>query len=83
MNKKMWIRVVIVPGINDNIEYINELIHIIKPLKNIEKVELLPYHTLGVNKYKELNIKYKLEGISDMDKNKCEMLEKKLKEGLK
>lgn len=83
MNKKMWIRIVIVPGINDNEDYINELIKIIKPLKNIEKVELLPYHTLGVNKYKELNIKYKLEGIPDMDKDKCNLLEKKLKEGLK
>ena len=74
--KKMWIRQVIVPGINDNIEYINELAKVIRPLENIEKVELLPYHTMGVTKYKELGIPYKLEGINDMDKEKCKNFEK-------
>lgn len=83
MNKKLWIRVVIVPGINDNIEYINELIKVIKPLKNVEKIEFLPYHTLGVHKYKELDINYPLEGVPDMDKDKCKDLENILKEGLK
>ena len=48
MNKKMWLRQVIIPGINDNIEYIKGLAEFIRPLKNIEKVELLPYHTNGV-----------------------------------
>ena len=54
MDKRLWIRAVIVPGINDTKEYINELIRFIKPLKNVEKVELLPYHTLGVHKYDDL-----------------------------
>ena len=83
MNKKMWLRVVIIPGINDNEEYINELIKYIKPLKNIEKIEFLPYHTLGVHKYKELGIKYPLEGVLDMDIDKCKYLEEVLKKGLK
>ena len=62
---------------------INELIKVIKPLKNVEKIEFLPYHTLGVHKYKELGIKYLLEGVPDMDNDKCKDLENILKEGLK
>ncbi len=83
MDKRLWIRAVIVPGINDTKEYINELIRFIKPLKNVEKVELLPYHTLGVHKYDDLKINYKLKGVLDMDKDKCKKLEEILKEGLK
>lgn len=76
MNKKLWIRAVIIPGINDNIKYINDLITFIKPLKNIEKVELLPYHTLGVHKYKDLGIEYKLANTPEMNKEKCNQLQK-------
>lgn len=83
LNKKLWIRVVIVLGINDTKEYVNELINFIKPIKNVEKIEFLPYHTLGVHKYDELKINYPLKGVSDMDKDKCKKLEDMLKEGLK
>lgn len=83
MNKKIWIRVVIVPGINDTNEYIDELVKFIKPIKNIEKIEFLPYHTLGVHKYEEMGIEYPLKGVSDMDKDKCKLLENKLKDALK
>lgn len=79
MNKKMWIRQVIVPGINDNINYINRLKKLINSLKNIEKVELLPYHTMAINKYKKLNIDYVLKNVPDMDKEKCMELENILK----
>jgi len=75
LNKKMWIRQVIVPEINDNIEYITKLKKFISNLKNIERVELLPYHTMGVNKYKALGLNYRLEGIKEMDKNRCKELE--------
>lgn len=75
MNKKLWLRQVIIPNINDNENYIMLLKKFIKPLKNIEKIELLPYHTLGVNKYEQLGIKYKLKGVKPMDKDKCKELE--------
>lgn len=75
-NKKVWIRQVIVPTINDNEEYILNLKKYISKIKNVEKIELLPYHTMGVEKYKKLNIKYRLEGIPDMDKKECERLGK-------
>ena len=80
LNKKIWIRQVIVPGINDNEEYILGLKKYLKTLKNIENIELLPYHTMAINKYKKLNIDYKLKDIKDMDKEKCLGLEKILKE---
>ncbi len=75
-NIKMWLRQVIVPGINDNKDYIVRLKEFIKPLKNIEKIELLPYHSMAIKKYKELNIPYKLENTKDMDKDLCLELEK-------
>lgn len=78
MNKKMWIRQVIVPGINDNIEYINKLKKFIEPLKNIEKIELLPYHRMGVQKYEKLNIPYRLKNTPVMNKKKCDELYKVL-----
>lgn len=78
INKKMWIRQVIVPGINDNLEYIYRLKEFIKPLKNIDKVELLPYHLLGVSKYKQLGISYRLDGVPAMDKDRCNELYKEL-----
>ncbi len=83
LNKKLWLRVVIVLGINDTKEYVKELISFVKPIKNVEKIEFLPYHTLGVHKYEDLNITYKLKNVPSMDKDKCKNLENMLKEGLK
>ena len=55
--KKVWLRQVIVPTINDNIEYINNLKELIKNIKNVERVDLLPYHDIDKEKYKKLKIK--------------------------
>ena len=76
MGTKMWIRQVVVPGKTDSEEYIRELGKFIKTLDNVEKVELLPYHFLGVNKYETLGIKYRLEGLEAMDKEACKALYK-------
>jgi len=78
LNKKLWIRQVIVPGINDTKEYILGLKEFLKPIRNIEKIELLPYHDLGESKYKKLNIPYILKNTKSMDKNKLHDLEKLL-----
>lgn len=75
MNKKMWIRQVIVPTLNNQEEYIMKLKEFIKPLKNIERVELLPYHLYGVDKYKKLGLPYRLDGIPAMQKKDLEALE--------
>ncbi len=80
---KLWLRQVIVPGLNDNEENIKELAEFIKPIKNVEMVELLPYKNLGEVKYKNLGIKYSLEGLENMDENICRQLEDKLRELIK
>ena len=76
MGTKMWIRQVVVPGKTDSEEYIRELGKFVKTLNNVEKVELLPYHLLGVSKYETLGIKYRLEGLEAMDKEACKKLYK-------
>ena len=63
MGKPVWIRHVLVPQRSDYDEYLYRLADFIKTLKNVQRVEVLPYHTLGVYKWKELGIDYKLEGI--------------------
>lgn len=75
-NKKIWIRQVIVPGLTDNIEYLDSLINYLNKFKkkNIEKIEFLPFHRLGREKYLSLNLKYPYEHKDDMDKNKCDKL---------
>ena len=77
-NKEIWIRQVIIPGINDNYQYIDKLKDFIKKIKNVTKIELLPYHTLAIDKYKKLGISYKLDGVLDMDKEKCNILQEYL-----
>lgn len=63
MGKPMWIRHVLVPGITDNDEYLTQLSTFINSLNTVEKVEILPYHTMGVVKYKSLGLDYPLEGV--------------------
>ena len=79
LNKKMWIRQVIVPGINDTLDNILKLNEFLSKIKNVEKVELLPYHTLGNDKYKKLGIDYPLKEVKDLSTEKIEELSKYLK----
>ena len=61
--KKMWIRHVLVPGITTDERYLKQLREFIDTLKTVDRVEVLPYHTLGVFKWKELGIPYQLDGV--------------------
>lgn len=81
--KKLWIRQVIVPTINDDEDHVIALANYVKKLKNVEKVELLPYHTMGKEKYDKLKIKYRLEGIKDLDRSKIEFLRNVLSKELR
>lgn len=79
-----WARHVMVPGITDNYESMIGLSKRIQPFYDyVDKVEILPYRTLGVHKYKELGLKYELEGVPEMDKDRAKELEKNLIELLK
>ena len=78
-NKKFWLRQVIVPTINDDKEHIFKLKQFASTIPNVEKIELLPYKTIGVHKYKDLNIPYRLEGIEELSESKLQELNKILK----
>ena len=79
MNIPLWIRHVVVPGLTDSKEHLEGLVRYVKTLKNVERTELLPYHVLGVHKYKELGIPYKLEGVPPMNKEELIIWQNKLK----
>ena len=72
LNKPTWIRHVVVPTITDNVTDLKALAQYLINLSVIEKVELLPYHSIGTFKYQELKIKYKLEHVPDMTKDQLE-----------
>ena len=60
MQKDVWIRHVLVPGITDIPEYLEQTRDFIRTLSNIRRVEILPYHGLGITKYRALGIDYPL-----------------------
>ena len=64
MKKPVWIRHVLVPGGSDKDEYLHQLADFIHTLSNVERVEVLPYHTLGKFKWENLGIPYPLEGVN-------------------
>ncbi len=66
IGKKMWIRHVVVPGITDNDELLNKLADYLTKFKNLEKVEILPYHSLGEYKWKKMGMEYPLKGVPQL-----------------
>ena len=71
-NIPTWIRHVVVPTLTDDDEKIKSLIEFLKPYSVVDKIEWLPYHTLGVFKYKELGIPYPLEGVEAVKKSRIQ-----------
>lgn len=71
----MWIRHVIVPGLTDEDEYLEQLGYFIGQFTNLKALDALPYHTMGENKYEKLGMPYKLAGVPAM--NKDVLIEKK------
>lgn len=77
MNSKFWIRQVIIPGVNDTFAYMEELDKYIKDhinIDNVERVEFLPYHKLGTEKYEKLHIFNPYQEKEAMDATKCKEL---------
>lgn len=76
-NKDVWIRQVAVPGLMDSEEYINSLVDYLKKIKNIKKIEFLPFHHLGFEKYEKLNYLNPLENTPEMNNDECQKLYEK------
>lgn len=82
----IWLRHVVVPGLTDGDEHLEGLRRLIAGIRNVQRIELLPYHTLGVHKYHTLGIPYPLEGVPPMAPEKlagwqerlnCELAERR------
>jgi pyruvate formate lyase activating enzyme len=75
-NVPVWIRHVLVPTITDDPNDLRSLAAFIRTLNNVEKIEILPYHKLGVYKWKALGLKYPLEGIEPPSEESVEMAQR-------
>ncbi len=71
MNVDICIRHVVVEGITDEKEDLLNLGRFIGKLQHLRYLDVLPYHTMGVNKYRDLGIAYPLEGVPATDKVKA------------
>ena len=69
IHKPLWIRHVLVPGITDDPANLHGIRAFLDTLSNVEKVEILPYHTLGIYKWETLGIPYSLSDIRIPDEN--------------
>ena len=76
-NKTVWIRQVVVPGMMDNEQYLKSLVETLKGINNIERIDFLPYHKLGSEKYITLGIPNPYKDMPEMDKEKCQKLYQK------
>jgi pyruvate formate lyase activating enzyme len=61
-----WVRHVVVPGWTDDDQLLQQLADYLKPYHCIEKVELLPYHTMGTHKYAQMGLSYRLGGTPEL-----------------
>lgn len=68
-NIPVWIRHVLVPGVTDSEENLNLMGEFVSKLNNVDRFEILPYHTLGVHKWEEMGLEYQLEGIEQADED--------------
>jgi pyruvate formate lyase activating enzyme len=63
--KPFWMRYVLVPGYSNAEEDIRSLGEHFKDYQMIQRIEILPYHTLGVHKYEAMGKEYKLQGVKE------------------
>lgn len=67
----MIVRHVLVPGITDDEKQLRNLGQILASFKNLKGLDVLPYHTMGLKKYESLGLKYPLEGVKPMEKERA------------
>ncbi len=82
-NVRIWIRHTVVENITDTPDELIRLGEFIGGLKNLQAIDVLPYHTMGVPKYKELGIKYPLEGVSPLSVDAASKAKQFVLQGIK
>ena len=60
MGKPVWVRFVLVPGLTNDADNVTKIAQFLGPMKNVEWVEVLPFHQMGAFKWKSLGLKYRL-----------------------
>lgn len=78
LGKDMWVRHVLVPGLTDDEEGLKEMDAFLRSLNTVRRVEVLPYHTLGLFKWQKLGIPYSLEGVKTPTKEQVKLAEELL-----
>lgn len=81
--KPMWVRHVVVPEITFKQEYLFELGKFLKGLKNITALDVLPYHSMAISKYKNLGLEYPLENTPQLTKEQALQARNWIVEGYK
>ena len=82
-NIPLWVRHIIIEGYTDKPEDLIALGEFIGKLKNLKALDVLPYHTMGVGKYKELGLAYPLEGMDALPVSKAVESKKYILQGIK
>lgn len=68
-NIPVWIRHVLVPGITDSEDNLSKIGEFTASLNNVERLELLPYHSIGVHKWESMGLDYELKDVRDADQD--------------
>ncbi len=76
--KPMWIRHVYLPNHYGDDIYLMRLHEFIQTLSHVKRVEVLPYHTMGIYKWQKLQIPYPLEALNTPDKKQIKHAQKLL-----
>lgn len=79
----LWVRHIIIEGYTDNPDELIRLGEFIGGLKNLKALDVLPYHTMGVGKYKELGLAYPLEGMEALPVSKAVEAKNHILQGIK
>ncbi|ORZ41378.1 pyruvate formate lyase activating enzyme [Catenaria anguillulae PL171] len=76
-----WCRYVVIPEWTDKDEDLDALIEICKGSPMCKRLDLLPYHTLGVNKWEEMNLEYPMKDMQPPTKERMQYVAKRLRDG--
>lgn len=79
----VWIRHVVLDGYTNDKESLYRLGEFIGTLKNVKALDVLPYHTMGAAKYKDMGIPYRLDGIAPLSKQDAQLARKTILEGIR
>lgn len=83
INKPVWIRHVVVPGITMNQEYLIQLGYFLGDFPNMKALDVLPYHDLGITKYEQLKLEYTLKGVPPLERSDAVLAKEFIIQGIK